>query len=70
MQQAERKQAIVSIVTIVADAIKELGTVPEGVLYANLSGYFTLRDFTMIIDLLLDAKLVRRDNFVLTWTGE
>ena len=54
----------------VGDAIRELGSVPSGHLYARLMGHLSLEEFNEIISTLVRAGLVRRDaNHLLVWAG-
>lgn len=66
-----RKQieAAIEVTRAIADAIRDLGTVPEGHLYARVMGQMSLSTFTKIIDTLVGADLVRRSNHELTWIG-
>ena len=53
-----------------ADAIRELGEVPSGHLYANLQGHITIGQFEQAIGILKNAGLVRESNaHLLTWIG-
>ena len=52
----------------IADAIRELGEVPAGHLYANLQGHLTIGNFEKAIGILKNAGLVRESNaHLLTW---
>lgn len=67
MTQAE---AYVEVVKSVADAIRALGSVPSGHLYANSCMQFmTLNTYTQIIETLKTARLVEEHNHLLTWVG-
>lgn len=59
----------IEILRAVADAIKELGSVPSGHLYARLMGHMNLQSYQQIIDTLVKAQLVKSDNHMLTWIG-
>ena len=51
-----------------ADAIRELGEVPSGHLYANLQGHITIGQFEQAIGILKNAGLIRESNsHLLTW---
>ena len=60
----------VEIVTAVAEAIRELGTVPSGVLYAGLMPLLTLAQYEAVIYALKKTELVTETNHVLTWVGD
>jgi hypothetical protein len=58
------------ILQAIAEAIRELGEVPSGHLYANLQDRLTLRQFEQAIEALKGAGLVRESNaHLLTWIG-
>jgi hypothetical protein len=59
----------VRILYAVADAIRELGSVPSGVLYAQLMGKIDLQTYERIIDLLKGAGLVKESSHELIWIG-
>ena len=60
-------KAAMEIVIAVAQAIKELGSVPNGVLYAHLMGRLSLDSYTKIIDLLKSKGIVKEENNLLTY---
>ena len=62
--------AAVGIVAAVGAAIKELGSVPSGHLYARLMGQMSLETYETIISNIVANGLIRRDsNHLLVWTG-
>jgi hypothetical protein len=62
--------AALQVVRIVADAIRELGTVPSGVLYAHLAGKFTLDQYEAIIGILKRAGVISvTPAHVIHWIG-
>lgn len=62
--------AAIELVRAVADAIRELGTVPGGQLYARLMDVMDIRCFEQVIALLVNAGLVERlPNNILRWVG-
>lgn len=68
--QAEQIKAAAGIVLAIADAIKELGQVPSGHLYAHLMGLLSIGAYEQAVQILVDAKVVQRDaSHVLTWVG-
>lgn len=73
VEQAEKSvRAVMQIAAALADAIRELGTVPAGELYANsLMGMgVSAEDFNRLIDVMVQAKMVKRDSHhLLTWIG-
>ena len=61
--------AELNLIRIVADAIREIGSVPSGQLYAYLMGHMSLSQYQSIIGTLKKAELVRESNNVLVWIG-
>ncbi len=68
MPSAELTKAL-AIVGVVAEAIQELGSVPNGVLYAHLMSKFDLDTYNKIISTLKKAELIKEEYNVLTWIG-
>lgn len=68
---AEQAKAALKVTMAVADAIKELGTVPAGELYAQVMGHMSLDGFNSLINLLTrgETPLVRREGDLLVWNG-
>jgi hypothetical protein len=63
-------KAAFGILMAVADAIRELGEVPSGHLYANLMSKLTLEQYEQVIGLLKSTGLVSESNaHLLTWLG-
>lgn len=65
-------QATVSVIAILGEAIRELGEVPAGVLYAHIMPAMpslSATTFNQLIDALVRAKLVNRSSHLLTWVG-
>lgn len=66
----KKLDAAIAIMKAVADAIKELGSVPSGHLYARLMSCMTLEEYNKIISMLKEAGVVKEENFLLTWVGK
>ena len=66
---AEVKAAL-GILTAVADAIRELGEVPSGHLYAHLVSKLSLEQYEQIIATLKQAGLITESNHLLTWVSK
>jgi len=67
---AEQVRSVMSVVTAVAQAIHDAGSLIDGHLYATLSGVVSLSEYELLIAKLVEAKLVRRDpGHLLTWIG-
>jgi hypothetical protein len=62
--------SLLATATVLLDAIKELGSVPNGYLYANVSAYMNLREYDRIIAALKDNGLIKEENHVLTYIGK
>ncbi len=61
---------VLQAIAAVGEAIKSLGSIPSGHLYAQLMGHMDLERYTSIINILKNAELVKEDGFhMLTWIG-
>jgi hypothetical protein len=72
MQEVTPQQvtAAIEMAKAFAAAIRELGSVPSGHLYARVQDRVSLASYEAIIDTLIRAKVVRRDgSHLLTWIG-
>lgn len=63
------QRAALEVVLIVRDAIKELGEVPSGHLYARLMGSMSIDDYNAVIKVLKEAKVVEERHHLLTYVG-
>jgi len=63
----EQLSAGLKTVLAVAQAIRELGTVPSGHLYARLMGVLSLDQYNKIIDILKKQGLVVEAHHELKW---
>jgi hypothetical protein len=66
---ARETEGTIKIVAAVAEAIRELGTVPSGHLYAHLMGRMTLEQYNRIIVCLKGTGLVTESAHLLKWVG-
>jgi hypothetical protein len=62
--------AAVQVIKAVADAIRDLGSVPSGELYARLMPHMTLAQYEDIIGILTRTGLIEQKAHVLTWRGK
>ena len=62
-------KAVLDTIAAVASAIRTLGSVPSGHLYALLCGTLSLESYQRIIDQLKKSGLVKEENHLLTWIG-
>ena len=65
----EETKAALSAVIAVGTAIRDLGSIPNGELYAQLMGQLTLEVYNKIIAFLKKSAMVSEENHVLTWIG-
>lgn len=65
-----QEKAALQIVLAVGEAIKELGSVPSGHLYARLMGHMSLEVYNKVIALLVKTGAVKQENHLLTWVGK
>lgn len=66
---AEAITAGIRVAAVVGEAIKELGSVPSGHLYAHLMGRMDLDAYNKCIGLLKQMDLVKEEGHLLTWIG-
>ena len=66
--KAELKAAL-GVLVAVAETIREVGSVPSGVLYAQLIGKVTLDGWHGILRNLKNAGLIDDRNHMLVWIG-
>lgn len=59
--------AALETVKALADAIRQLGTIPNGELYARVMDKLSLETYTAAIGLLKRTGLVEESNHVLRW---
>jgi len=66
----QKLEATLAVARAIADAVRELGSVPAGHLYVRLMDKISLQSFEGVIGLLVRSELVRRDgSHLLTWIG-
>lgn len=70
MSMTAQEKAALAIVLAVGEAIKELGSVPNGHLYARLMGQMSLETYNKVIGLLVKTGAVKNENHLLTWVGK
>jgi len=70
MTQEQKIKAAVEITKAIACAIKDLGSVPSGHLYARLMGHLSLENFQGAIGTLKRLGLVEEKNHLLTYVGK
>lgn len=61
--------AAVSVMAALAEAIRALGSVPSGTLYAQVMGSLSLDQYRVALDILTGAGLVRVKSDEITWIG-
>lgn len=65
-----QEKAALQVVLAVGEAIKDLGSVPSGHLYARLMGHMSLETYNKVIALLVKTGAVKEENHLLTWVGK
>lgn len=66
-------EAYVRTLQAIAEAVREAGSIGSGLLYAACLGAnsgMTADQFNRMVDKLVEAGLVKRNNGALTWRGE
>ena len=61
--------AAVEVTKAIAEAIRELGTVADGTLYAGVMSHLDQKQYQAILGILVQAKLITNTNHRLTWIG-
>lgn len=69
MVTAKEKEAALAILVAVGEAIKDLGSVPSGHLYAQLMGQMSLDQYNSVIGVLKRVGAVKEENHLLTYIG-
>jgi hypothetical protein len=59
-----------AITSTIAGAIRSLGSIPSGHLYAQLMGKLSLAQYESCIGLLVKIKLIKIENHLITWVGK
>lgn len=65
-----QEKAALQVVLAVGEAIKDLGSVPSGHLYARLMEHMSLETYNKVIALLVKTGAVKEENHLLTWVGK
>ena len=63
-------QAAVELTVTIGRAVREVGEIPSGHLYAAVCGRLSLAQYEAIIDTLVGAGAVRRRGHLLVWAGK
>ncbi len=62
------RQAQTKILLALAEALKELKEVPDGIFYAQTMTFFpSLEAYNSYIDVLINAEMVKRQGNILYW---
>lgn len=69
MNQAKIVKAAFAITAATAEAIRDLGEIPNGYLYAQMMQHMSLAEYQDVIKTLKRAHLVEENNNVLKWIG-
>ena len=65
----EQIKATLDTVRVIADAVRQLGSVPNGILYAQVMPHMGFETYQRIIQTLKNCGLVKEESNVLTWVG-
>ncbi len=68
-ETAEQVTAGIMMAAAIGEAIRDLGSVPSGHLYARLMGRMSLDTYNKLIGILKNTNLVEEHNHLLTWVG-
>ena len=60
-------ESTLRIVSAIAEAIRDLGSVPSGHLYARVMGILSLDQYNQVIGILKKQGLVKESYHELTW---
>lgn len=66
---SQEQKAMIQSAAAIGEAIKDLGQVPAGHLYASVMAYMSLAQFNAIVRALRNAGLVKEEHHLLTWVG-
>jgi hypothetical protein len=67
---SERDGSFLQVVQMVADAVRDVGSIPSGHLYAQVMNTLRLDQYNQIIGILKGAGLVAEDRaHMLRWVG-
>ena len=67
--QRAQIRSVVATTMALSEAIRELGSVPAGHLYAQVMSFVDLPTFDGLIGVLVESGLVARDGHLLVWKG-
>ena len=62
-------EAAIGILRALTEAIRDLGQVPNGHLYANLMGKMSFEDYSMAIEIIKGSGLIKEVVNELIWVG-
>lgn len=69
MDPKQQAKSFLMATMAIAEAVRELGSVPNGHLYARLCDKIDIQTYNRIICKLVSAKLVENRYDLLTWIG-
>lgn len=61
------QQKLLALSMVVAEAIRDLGSVPSGHLYAQLMSHMDIDTYNNVIDILTRGGLVTVTNHLIVW---
>tara|TARA_Y100000310_G_scaffold338575_1_gene428584 strand:+ start:1160 stop:1372 length:213 start_codon:yes stop_codon:yes gene_type:complete len=69
LTETEKTEAAIKLLRSVAEAIRDLGEVPSGELYARLMEFLSLDEYNKVIGVLKKTGLITETNYLLKWKG-
>lgn len=70
MNTNKQAGAALRAIMAVAEAIRSLGSVPSGHLYAQVMQYMSLQSYERIIETLVGAGVIKVQNHLITWEAK
>lgn len=64
-----KQDAVTQVLGILAEAIKDLGSIPNGHLYAMVMSKLSFESYTGCISILKRQNLISESHHLLTWVG-
>lgn len=69
MNESRGVSSAVAVVYAVAEAIRDLGQIPNGHLYAQLCGHMSFDQYSKVIAILKRTGAIDESHHVLRWIG-
>jgi len=69
MSTPSDQRAAMTLIMVVAEAVRQAGEIPSGHLYATVMGSLSLEAYNTVIERLKKAKLIKEENYLIKWVG-